>query len=215
MSGADGGTQSGSRDPERVRPPRDSRWTNGPPADRRSMRQQRSRASDCFESAILFHVKHGRGSTDSSSCCCAGSSTPIWSPPRRSRRSGPAMSPTRCSSSHLAPDASDWVDLGSGGGFPGLVIACALAGCRRREGAPGREQSEESRPSCASASRALGLPAIVHAQRIEDFAGEQADAFDVVTARALAPLDKLLGYANPLLKRGARRAVSEGTRCRG
>jgi 16S rRNA (guanine527-N7)-methyltransferase len=43
----------------------------------------------------------------------------------------------------------------------------------------------------------------VHARRIEDFTARNATRFDVVTARALAPLDKLLGYANPLLKRGA------------
>ena len=43
----------------------------------------------------------------------------------------------------------------------------------------------------------------MHAQRIEDFVSATTERFDVVTARALAPLDKLLGYAIPLLKRGA------------
>ena len=38
--------------------------------------------------------------------------------------------------------------------------------------------------------------------RIEDFAENFASRLDVVTARALAPLDKLLGYAHPLLKTG-------------
>ena len=53
---------------------------------------------------------------------------------------------------------------------------------------------------CAAA---IGLPAIVHNQRIEDFTRVNTVAFDVVTARALAPFERLLAYANPLLKRGA------------
>ena len=102
----------------------------------------------------------------------------------------------------LAPDARRWIDLGAGAGFPGLVIACALAG---KSGA--EVHLIESKQKKASFLRecvaALDVPAIVHAQRIEDFTRTNKQAFDVVTARALAPLDKLLGYANPLLKRGA------------
>jgi len=101
----------------------------------------------------------------------------------------------------LAPNAKTWVDLGAGAGFPGLVIACALAGT------PGAQvHLVESKQKKSNFLRecvvALDLPAIVHAQRIEDFAKANKRTFDVVTARALAPLDKLLGYANPLLKRG-------------
>jgi len=102
----------------------------------------------------------------------------------------------------LAPEARTWIDLGAGAGFPGLVIACALADV------PGaRVELVESIQKKANFLRnvadALSLPAIVHALRIEDFTARNAGRFDVVTARALAPLDKLLGYANPLLKRGA------------
>jgi len=102
----------------------------------------------------------------------------------------------------LAPGARTWIDLGAGAGFPGLVIACALADV------PGaRVELVESIQKKANFLRdvadALSLPAIVHALRIEDFTARNAGRFDVVTARALAPLDKLLGYANPLLKRGA------------
>jgi 16S rRNA (guanine527-N7)-methyltransferase len=100
----------------------------------------------------------------------------------------------------LAPNAKSWVDLGAGAGFPGLVIACALADL------PAQVHLVESKQKKANFLRecaaALRLPAIVHAQRIEDFAKANKQAFDVVTARALAPLDRLLGYANPLLKRG-------------
>ena len=102
----------------------------------------------------------------------------------------------------LAPEARTWIDLGAGAGFPGLVIACALV-----EVPGARVELVESIQKKANFLRevadALSLPAIVHALRIEDFTARNAGRFDVVTARALAPLDKLLGYANPLLKRGA------------
>jgi 16S rRNA (guanine527-N7)-methyltransferase len=102
----------------------------------------------------------------------------------------------------LAPDARKWVDLGSGGGFPGLVIACAMADH------PGAkidlvESNQKKSAFLREAARTLGVPAIVHARRIEDFVSAPAQSFDVVTARALAPLDKLMDYAGPLLKTGA------------
>jgi 16S rRNA (guanine527-N7)-methyltransferase len=50
--------------------------------------------------------------------------------------------------------------------------------------------------------RATGVPATVHAARIENFVKKAPDPLDVVTARALAPLPKLLALAYPLLKRG-------------
>jgi 16S rRNA (guanine527-N7)-methyltransferase len=51
--------------------------------------------------------------------------------------------------------------------------------------------------------RTLGVPALVHAVRIEEFINSFSDAVDVVTARAVAPLRALLSYAEPLVKRGA------------
>ena len=102
----------------------------------------------------------------------------------------------------LAPVARKWVDLGSGAGFPGLVIACKLAA----------EQGSEVHLVDSVQKKAaflrdmiaeLALPAVVHAQRIEDFAATTKERFDVITARALAPLPKLLDYAIPLLKTGA------------
>src|SRR5206468_7864864 len=89
-----------------------------------------------------------------------------------------------------------------GGGFPGLVIACAMAEH------PGRtvhlvESNLKKSAFLREAARVLSIPAIVHAARIEDFVATTAQACDVVTARALAPLDKLIGYASPLLKTGA------------
>jgi 16S rRNA (guanine527-N7)-methyltransferase len=102
----------------------------------------------------------------------------------------------------LAPNARRWIDLGAGGGFPGLVLASALV-----EVPGGRVELVESTQKKARFLREvieiLSLPAIVHVRRIEDFLAGTTDNFDVVTARALAPLEKLIAYANPLLKKGA------------
>ncbi|MGA9323009.1 MAG: 16S rRNA (guanine(527)-N(7))-methyltransferase RsmG [Xanthobacteraceae bacterium] len=102
----------------------------------------------------------------------------------------------------LAPGACIWADLGSGGGFPGLVIACALA---ETEGAQVHlvESIGKKATFLREAVRAAGAPATVHAQRIEDFVDKAPESLDVVTARALAPLPELLTMAYPLLKTGA------------
>src|ERR1041384_7167898 len=102
----------------------------------------------------------------------------------------------------LAPDARRWADLGAGGGFPGLVIACAVA---ETPGAQVHlvESVQKKAAFLRAVATELSLPAIVHATRIEDFVSATTQRFDVVTARALAPLDRLIGYAIPLLKRGA------------
>jgi len=102
----------------------------------------------------------------------------------------------------LAPDARVWADLGSGGGFPGLVIACALADL------PGAkvhlvESNAKKAAFLREAARATGVPAIVHAMRIEAFVESGPPSVDAVTARALAPLNELLALAFPLLKTGA------------
>jgi 16S rRNA (guanine527-N7)-methyltransferase len=102
----------------------------------------------------------------------------------------------------LAPGARVWVDLGSGGGFPGAVLACALAA------APGAhvhlvESNTKKAAFLRQAVRVTGAPASVHATRIEDFVENALESFDVVTARALAPLPELLTMAYPLLRKGA------------
>jgi 16S rRNA (guanine527-N7)-methyltransferase len=103
----------------------------------------------------------------------------------------------------LAPDARTWIDLGSGGGFPGLVIACALAS------EPGAhvhlvESNSKKAAFLREAQRITRSPASIHAVRIEDFTRSFEGRADVVTARALAPLKSLLPLAFPLLgKSGA------------
>jgi len=102
----------------------------------------------------------------------------------------------------LAPHARVWADLGSGAGFPGIVIACALADI---EGAQVHlvESIGKKATFLREAGQATGAPAVVHLTRIEDFVDKAPESIDVVTARALAPLPKLLALAYPLLKKGA------------
>lgn len=83
------------------------------------------------------------------------------------------------------------VDMGSGAGFPGLVLAVM--------GVPDVHLIESDARKCAflrEAARVSGTPITVHNTRIEALAPLGAE---VVTARALAPLDKLLAWAQPHL----------------
>jgi 16S rRNA (guanine527-N7)-methyltransferase len=97
-------------------------------------------------------------------------------------------------------------DLGSGAGFPGLVIACALA---ERPGASVTlvEKSPRKSEFLEAAIAAQGLPARVLNLRIED---PPRQKFDLVTARALAPLPKLLGYAYGWLKPSGKALLMKG-----
>jgi len=101
----------------------------------------------------------------------------------------------------LAPQAQRWVDLGSGAGFPGLVVAAFLAS---RPGASVHlvESTGKKAAFLRAVAEEAGLPVKVFNQRIEDFRGGQGP-YDVVTARALAPLNRLMPYAKPILDRGA------------
>jgi len=102
----------------------------------------------------------------------------------------------------LAPDARVWVDLGSGAGFPGVAIACALAGT------PGVmvhliESNGKKAIFLREVVRALGIPAQVHQDRAEKFGESCAEAVQVVTARALSPLKTLCDQVFPFIQRGA------------
>jgi len=109
----------------------------------------------------------------------------------------------------LAPGALRWVDLGSGGGFPGVVLACVLADV------PGAqvhlvESNMKKAAFLREAVRVTGAPATVHATRIVDFVEKLTEPVDVVTARALAPLCDLLPMAYGLLKSGTRGLFPKG-----
>ena len=109
----------------------------------------------------------------------------------------------------IAPQARKWADLGSGGGFPGVPIACALAEQNSAE-VHLIESNKKKAAFLREAVRVTGAPAIVHAERVADFAGGFRGEIDAVTARALAPLPELLSIAYPLLKRGAQALFPKG-----
>jgi len=109
----------------------------------------------------------------------------------------------------IAPLARKWADLGSGGGFPGLPIACALADQNSAE-VHLIESNKKKAAFLREAVRVTGAPAVVHAERVADFGRTFRGELDVVTARALAPLPELLSIAYPLLKRGAQGLFPKG-----
>lgn len=90
----------------------------------------------------------------------------------------------------LAPNSGHWVDLGSGGGFPGLVVA-ALAHENTSMSFTLVESDQRKATFLRTVVRELGLRANVVARRIEELEPLEAD---ILSARALAPLMELLGY---------------------
>jgi 16S rRNA (guanine527-N7)-methyltransferase len=102
----------------------------------------------------------------------------------------------------LAPEAKVWIDVGTGGGFPGLVIACALSGRVGRQ----VHLIESNAKKAAFLRESVAVtesPAIVHGVRMEKFVETFGRRADIVTARAVSPLSLLLGQCSPLLKDGA------------
>ncbi len=100
----------------------------------------------------------------------------------------------------LAPEAKRWLDLGSGAGIPGLILA--IAG----RGKTGFHVSlvESNARKCAFLSetaRLTGAPVTVHNARIEAVIGTLSGV-EIVCARALAPLSQLLAWTEPLLTSG-------------
>lgn len=106
----------------------------------------------------------------------------------------------------LAPNALRWLDLGSGGGFPGAVLSVLLAG---RDGASITLVESNQKKASFLRNAIAGAPGSVVAKRIEEVRGEFEDA-EIVTARALAPLNKLLGLAEPWLAAGATALFHKG-----
>jgi 16S rRNA (guanine527-N7)-methyltransferase len=108
----------------------------------------------------------------------------------------------------IAPEAKRWADLGSGGGFPGLVLAFLLV---ERDGAS--IDLVESNRKKASFLQAVigqfGLPARVVARRIDD-SYALVSTPEIVTARALAALPALLDLSAPWLTKGSRALFHKG-----
>ena len=100
----------------------------------------------------------------------------------------------------LAPNAQSWIDIGSGGGFPGLVIAILLfekTKCKV-------QLIDSDHRKCAflrNVSRETGVLVDVHCGRIEDILPKLAQP-DVISARALAPMRQLLDWSAPFIEKG-------------
>ncbi len=91
----------------------------------------------------------------------------------------------------IPKEARMLLDLGSGAGFPGLVLAIM--------GVPGVHLADSDQRKCSflrEAARVTGTAVTVHAKRVEDIPAFPAD---IITARALAPLGELLGWAEVFL----------------
>lgn len=98
----------------------------------------------------------------------------------------------------MAPEAVCWADLGAGAGLPGVVLAILLKG---RAGAKVHlvESMAKRCRFLEVVAKDLDLPVQIHNARAEDLKLK----VDIVTARACAPMTKLLGFAEPYLRSGA------------
>ncbi len=111
--------------------------------------------------------------------------------------------------SQAEPAARRWLDLGSGAGFPGLVTAIKYAD------EPGAlvHLVEANHRKCAflqNVIRETSAPAIVHCGKLEKVLPGLDEKIDAVSARALAPLEALLLYAEKFIDQGAVGVFSKG-----
>lgn len=102
------------------------------------------------------------------------------------------------------------VDVGTGGGFPGVPLAAALPELRVEL----IEAREKKARAVEEALKAAGLPALpVHAERVETLGrGELRERFDIAVARALADLPTLLELTLPLVRVGGALLAIKGER---
>ena len=110
---------------------------------------------------------------------------------------------------HAKSDFRTWNDLGSGGGFPGVV--CAILAAERKEDRFFTLIESDKRKSIflGEAVRTLSLNAVVKPMRIEAYKG---GVVDVVSARALAPLDRLLSLTRPMVDASTQLLFLKGRR---
>ena len=107
------------------------------------------------------------------------------------------------------PPGPRLLDIGSGGGLPGIVIAIARPDLAVELLDATRKKADFLRTATAE----LGLDVVVHHGRAEDLvATGLRGAFDLVTARAVAPLERLVPWAAPFLARGGTLHAIKGDR---
>lgn len=97
-----------------------------------------------------------------------------------------------------APEFRRWIDLGSGAGFPGLVVAIACSEDPDRHFTL-VEANQKKAAFLRAASRETAVKVDVMAERIEQHAPKMAGQADIVSARALAPLASICALAFPYL----------------
>ena len=109
-----------------------------------------------------------------------------------------------------AASGGHWVDLGTGGGFPGLVVAIVAADETPDLRVTLLESDQRKAAFLAAALRETQVRATILAERIE--AADPLSA-DIVSARALAPLDRLLGYAARHMRPSGKAFFPKGRTC--
>lgn len=108
----------------------------------------------------------------------------------------------------LAPEARRWIDFGSGGGCPGVVLACAMAEVGGYVHLV--ERNAKKAAFLREALRVTGAPGQIILADIGDSVDRLADDVDCITARAVAPLHQLIAYAEPLMQPGTRALFLKG-----
>lgn len=109
----------------------------------------------------------------------------------------------------LPSGPADLVDVGTGGGFPGLVIACVREDLRVTL----VEATRKKARFLADTTRRLGIDVRVLNGRIEELGRDAlAEAFDFATARAVAPLRVLVSWTLPVLRPGGQLFAIKGER---
>jgi 16S rRNA (guanine527-N7)-methyltransferase len=107
----------------------------------------------------------------------------------------------------IAPHAKHWSDIGRGGGFPGVVLAAATGQDAQVHLV---ERMGKKAAFLRKALRVVGGAGHVYQSDIRDCGKALPAAVDVITARAVAPLDALLGMAAPWLSNGAKGLFLKG-----
>jgi 16S rRNA (guanine527-N7)-methyltransferase len=110
----------------------------------------------------------------------------------------------------LAPAANSWLDLGTGAGFPGLVVAILAA----NQGTLRMHLVESTAKKCAFLAHVAQMTDTavdIHCMRIEELGSSESKLKpDIVSARALAPLPRLLELAAPFFRSGTRGLFLKG-----
>lgn len=107
----------------------------------------------------------------------------------------------------IAPNAKTWLDIGSGGGLPGVIVAILAAEKSPETNVTLMESDQRKCAFLRNAARECGVRVTVKSQRIEEAEPESAG---IMSARALADLDILLGYSERHLRSGGTALFPKG-----